>query len=66
MKARRKGEEAFPSKDIETLVEMAIKVVAANFHLYPALDGVHDPHVKQEVSSLSDLSLLNIDRETSR
>jgi len=28
MKARRKNEEAFPSKDIETLVEMAIKVVA--------------------------------------
>ncbi len=29
--ARKKNEEAFPSKDIETLVEMAIKVVAANF-----------------------------------
>jgi len=30
-KARKRNEEAFPSKDIETLVEMAIKVVAANF-----------------------------------
>jgi len=42
MKARRRNEEAFPSKDIETLVEMAIKVVAANFYLYPSLDGVTD------------------------
>ena len=31
MKARRKGEDAFPSTDIETLVEMALKVVAKNF-----------------------------------
>lgn len=45
MKARRRNEEAFPSKDIETLVEMAIKVVAANFHLYPELNGVHDTFV---------------------
>lgn len=30
-KARKRNEEAFPSSDIETLVEMAIKVVAANF-----------------------------------
>ncbi len=42
MKAKRKNEEAFPSKDIETLVEMAIKVVANNFHLYPHLEGVMD------------------------
>ena len=28
MKARQRKEEAFPSKDIETLVQMAIKVVA--------------------------------------
>lgn len=50
MKARRRNEEAFPSKDIETLVEMAIKVVAANFHLYPELNGVHDTFVQSEVS----------------
>lgn len=35
MNARRKNVEAFPSKDIETLVEMALKVVAENFSLYP-------------------------------
>lgn len=45
MKARRKNEEAFPSKDIETLVEMAIKVVAANFDKYPDLEGVTDTFV---------------------
>jgi hypothetical protein len=42
MKARRKNQEAFPSTDIETLVEMAIKVVAGNFELYPHLEGVTD------------------------
>lgn len=39
-KARKKNEEAFPSKDIESLVEMAIRVVAANFERYPELTGV--------------------------
>jgi hypothetical protein len=42
MKARRKNESAFPSSDIESLVEMSLKVVAANFHLYPQLEGVAD------------------------
>ena len=28
MKARKKNEEAFPSTDIESLVEMSLKVVA--------------------------------------
>lgn len=45
MKAKKKNEEAFPSKDIETLVELAYKVVAANFELYPELDGVSDKGV---------------------
>ena len=49
MKARRKHEEAFPSQDIESLVEMAIKVVAANFELYPSLEGVTDTHIQSEV-----------------
>lgn len=30
MKARKKGETAFPSTDIESLVEMSLKVVAQN------------------------------------
>jgi hypothetical protein len=54
MKARRKNEEAFPSKDIESLVEMAIKVVAANFELYPSLDGVNDTFVQSEVTFFED------------
>jgi hypothetical protein len=56
MKAKKKNEEAFPSKDIETLVELAYKVVAAHFELYPELDGVSDTGVQEEVSALSDLT----------
>ena len=41
--------EAFPSKDIETLVEMATKVVARNFDLYPDMEGVEDVAVQKEV-----------------
>lgn len=44
-KARKRNEDAFPSKDIETLVEMAIKVVAANFKRYPELEGVNDVQI---------------------
>ena len=47
---------AFPSKDIETLVEMAIKVVAANFDRYPELTGVHDSTILQEIVKLADRS----------
>ena len=53
-KARKKNENAFPSNDIETLVEMAIKVVAANFKRYPELEGVNDTHVQQEIVKLAD------------
>ena len=56
-KARKKNENAFPSNDIETLVEMAIKVVAANYKRYPELDGVNDTHVQQEIVKLADRSL---------
>jgi hypothetical protein len=56
-KARKKHEEAFPSKDIETLVEMAIKVVAANFERYPELDGVTDAMVQQSIVKLADRTL---------
>lgn len=41
--------DAFPSKDIETLVEMAIKVVAQNFKEYPDLEGINDQFIQQEV-----------------
>lgn len=45
MKARKKGEQAFPSTDIESLVEMALKVVAKNIEMYPGLDGVKETNV---------------------
>lgn len=57
MKARRKGETAFPSADIESLVEMSIKVVAQNFTLYPELEGVTDNNVLQSIVKLIDLDL---------
>ena len=52
MKARRKGVDAFPSKDIESLVEMALKVVARNFDQYPQLEGVEDSNVLQSTVKL--------------
>jgi hypothetical protein len=47
--ARKHHRDTIPSKDIETLVEMATKVVAANFDLYPDLEGVDDENVQKEV-----------------
>lgn len=35
MKAKKKKEVAFPSNDIESLVEISLKVVAQNFKQYP-------------------------------
>ena len=54
MKARRKGEDAFPSTDIESLVEMSLKVVAENFEMYPELEGVTDETVLQSIVKLID------------
>ena len=45
MQARKKGQVAFPSNDIESLVEISLKVVAANISKYPELDGVEDTNV---------------------
>lgn len=40
MEARKNSKEAFPSSEIETLVEIAYKVVADNFSQYPELEGI--------------------------
>jgi hypothetical protein len=56
-KARKKNEEAFPSTDIETLVQIAIKVVAANFEMYPELEGVNDSLIQEEIVKLADRTL---------
>lgn len=52
MKAKRKGEKAFPSKDIPTLVEKALEVVADNFEMYPELKGINDPTVLESITKL--------------
>ena len=52
MKARRKNETAFPSDDIESLVEIAYKIVAKSFKRYPELPGVENENIMQEVSYL--------------
>jgi len=57
MKARRKGEKAFPSADIETLVEMSLRVVAKNFEMYPELKGINDPVVLESITKLIDPKL---------
>jgi hypothetical protein len=51
MKARSKGEKAFPSNDIQSLVEIASRVVAHNFELYPTLEGLtdKDENVKEAI-----------------
>jgi hypothetical protein len=53
-KARRKNEDAFPNKDIETLVEMAIRVCAQNYELYPDMEGVTESNIKKEVVKQAD------------
>lgn len=52
MRARKKGENAFPSADIETLVEMSLRVVAKHFNKYPELEGVTDDNVKRSIVKL--------------
>jgi hypothetical protein len=57
MKAKKKGDTAFPSNEIETLQEIALRVVAANFSEYPDLSGVEDPNTLNEIVKLTDLNL---------
>ena len=57
VKARKNNSTAFPSNEIETLTEIAYKVVAQNFHLYPDLKGVEDKKVLKEIVKLTDKNL---------
>jgi hypothetical protein len=52
MQARKKGQTAFPSNDIESLVEIALKVVAANISKYPEMQGVEDQNVLTSIVKL--------------
>ncbi len=48
-RAKKNNTDAFPSDEIETLTELAYKVVAKNFQLYPELTGVEDFNIKREI-----------------
>ena len=53
-RAKKTNGEAFPSDEIESLTELAYKVVAQNFQLYPELTGVEDENIKREIVKLTD------------
>jgi hypothetical protein len=57
MKAKKKGETPFPSNEIESLAEIAQKVVAKNFSLYPHLSGVTDKTILEEIVKQTDTKL---------
>lgn len=56
MKAQRKGVKAFPSSDIESLVDLSLKVVAENFKMYPELNGIEDKDVLESITKLIDVN----------
>jgi len=69
MEARKNQKEAFPSSEIESLTEIAYKVVAKNFSMYPDLKGINEEKVRDEIVKLTDVELpitvtaKNIDQE---
>ena len=69
MDARKNNKEAFPSSEIETLTEIAYKVCAENFSMYPELTGIKEEKVLNEIVKLTDINLpitttaKNIDQE---
>jgi len=56
-KAKQANKIAFPSDEIETLVEIAYKQVAKNFSMYPELTGVEEGIIKKQIVKLTDRSL---------
>ena len=64
LKAKKNNTTAFPSNEIESLVEIAYKVVAKNFHMYPELDGVEDKTTLKEIVKLTkkDLPITTVAR----
>ena len=63
-RAKKTGDEAFPSDEIESLTELAYKVVAKNFEMYPDLKGVEDAKIKKEIVKLNspDLPITTVAR----
>ena len=52
-RAKKTKTEAFPSDEIQSLTELAYKVVAENFEEYPELKGVSDDNIKKEIVKLT-------------
>ena len=52
-RAKKDNKEAFPSDEIQSLTELAYKVVADNFSEYPELKGVEDEEIKREIVKLT-------------
>lgn len=57
MKAKKKGDTAFPSNEIETLQEIAQAVVAKNFKEYAHLNGIEDPQILNDIVRQVDYDL---------
>ena len=57
MKAKRAGDTPFPSNEIESLVDIAKRVVAENFHRYPHLKGVGNEQILDDITRLTDYDL---------
>ena len=57
MRARQQNKEVFPSTELPSLVELATKVVAAHYELYPELEGV---------KSLKDPAVANVLKEVTK
>ena len=57
MKAKKGGSVAFPSNQIESLAEIALRVVAKNFSMYPHLKGVEDSSILDQIVRLTDTNL---------
>lgn len=56
-RAKKNNSDAFPSDEIEDLTELAYKVVAKNFQLYPELNDIDDENIKKEIVKLTDQKL---------
>jgi hypothetical protein len=57
VKAKQANKTAFPSDEIESLVEIAYKQVARNFKMFPELKGVTDPAITKQIIKLTERSL---------
>jgi hypothetical protein len=51
--AKKNKREAFPTDEIQSLTELAYRVVAENFSMYPELKGVEDEEIKREIVKLT-------------